>query len=76
VDTSKPSAFAPYLFTGIGMAVAGWGGLFLLFNLSLPFLGYRWLFFVLLTLALAGLALPAAYFSTCAFPANHWPGRT
>ena len=74
MDTSKPSAFAPYLFTGIGMAVAGWGGLFLLFNLSLPFLGYRWLFFVLLTLALAGLALPAAYFFNLRFPSKPLAG--
>lgn len=52
------------------MAAAGWGGLFLLFSLSLPFLGFRWLFFVLLTLALAGTALPAVYFLNLRFPSK------
>lgn len=70
MDSSKTSSFTPYLFTGISMAAAGWGGLFLLFSLSLPFLGYRWLFFVLLTLALAGTALPVAYFLNLRFPSK------
>ncbi len=70
MDSTKPSPFAPYLFTGIGMAAAGWGGLFILFIYSLPYLGYRWLFFVLLTLGLAGLALPAAYFLNLRFPSR------
>ncbi|GAP14139.1 hypothetical protein LARV_01903 [Longilinea arvoryzae] len=70
MDSNKPSPFAPYLFTGAGMAAAGWGGLFLLVSLSLPFLGFRWLFFVLLTLALAGTALPVAYFLNLRFPSK------
>ncbi len=70
MDSNKSSSFAPYLFTGIGMAAAGWIGLFLLFSLSLPFLGYRWLFFVLLTLALAGSALPVAFFLNLRFPSK------
>jgi hypothetical protein len=60
----------PYLFTGIVMAIAGLGGLFLLVSFSLPFLGYRWLFFVLLTLGLSGIALPAAYFLNLRFPSK------
>lgn len=52
------------------MAAAGWGGLFLLVSLSLPFLGYRWLFFVLLNLGFSGLALPATYFLNLRFPSN------
>lgn len=70
MDSYKPSPFAPYLFTGIAMAAAGLGGLFLLVNLSLPFLGFRWLFFVLLTLGLSGLALPAAFFLNLRFPSK------
>jgi len=70
LDSTKSSSFAPYLFTGIGMAAAGLGGLFLLVSLSLPFLGYRWLFFVLLTLGFSGLALPATYFLNLRFPSN------
>lgn len=58
------------------MATAGLGGLFLLVNLSLPFLGYRWLFFVLLTLGLSGLALPVAFFLNLRFPSKPPSGPT
>lgn len=76
MDSIKPLSFTPYLFTGIGMAAAGWGGLFLLFNLSLPFLGFRWLFFVLLTLAFAGTALPVTCFLNLRFPSKPPAGPT
>jgi hypothetical protein len=76
VKTTKPTPFTVYLLTGFGMAIAGWGGLFLLFNLSLPFLGFRWLFFVLLTLALTGIALPVTHFLNLRFPSNPPAGPT
>ncbi len=40
------------------MAIAGWLGLLLLLNTTLPTVGPRWLFFFLLALAATGTALP------------------
>jgi hypothetical protein len=46
------------MLTGILLSGAGWYGLFLLINYSLPTLGPRWLFFFLWTAATSGTALP------------------
>jgi undecaprenyl pyrophosphate phosphatase UppP len=40
------------------MFVIGWLGLFLLWTITLPTVGPRWLFFFLWTLAITGIALP------------------
>lgn len=57
-----------FVFTGILLAAAGWGGLYLLFYYTLPTLGPRWLFFFLLTLGLSGTALPIVAFLNRRFP--------
>lgn len=50
------------IFTGLSLAVIGWGGLVYLFFFTLPTLGPRWLFFFFLMLALTGSALPIVAF--------------
>lgn len=59
-----------YLFSAFFLMAAGWGGLFLLiFILQLPPLVWvRWAFFALFFTALAGTALPVAYFLNLRFP--------
>ncbi len=51
----------PILISSIILNCIGWVGLFLLVTLTLPTLFPRWLFFFLLTLAIAGIALPFGY---------------
>jgi len=60
--------FRPFVFPAIFLAVAGWGALILLLNLSLPTLWPRWSFFALLVVALTGTALPLTYFFNRRFP--------
>ena len=54
--------FRIFFFSGSLLAAAGLGGLYYIIQYELPTLVPRWLFFLLLTFALSGLALPAAYF--------------
>jgi hypothetical protein len=62
-------AFAAFLIT-VGVV-----GLVLLFSLTTPTLGPRWLLFFLTTFAAAGVFLPVAYFLHLRFP-NHPPAET
>jgi hypothetical protein len=65
--TPPPTAFLP---TAVLMIVLGWGGLFLLFNLTLPTLGPRWLFFFLIVVAITGTTLPGTAFLNYRFSSN------
>ena len=58
------------LVTSIILNLIGWVGLILLLNLSLPTLGPRWLFFLQLTIAISGLALPILFFLHLRFPTD------
>lgn len=62
---AESSAFRPtppdhtgILIAAYGMIVGGVGGLYVLVTTELPRVGPRWLFFVLLYVAVVGLALP------------------
>lgn len=46
------------LFAGISLGMIGWGGLYLVLNLTLPTLGPRWLFFFFLMIGVSGSMLP------------------
>lgn len=46
------------LFAALVMIVGGWGGLYALVMTTLPRVGQRWLFFVLLHIAVTGTVLP------------------
>jgi len=63
--TPPVSSFLP---TTIILLVLGWGGLFLLFQRTMPTVGPRWLFFFLWVLALTGTALPGVAFLNRRFP--------
>ena len=58
------------LITSIILNLVGWVGLILLLNFSLPTLGPRWIFFLLLTIAISGLALPILFFLHLRFPTD------
>lgn len=66
----KLPSFWAFLWISLVLILIGWGGLIVLFMLTLPTLAPRWLFFFLLTLALSGTALPAAYFLNRRFPSD------
>ena len=59
------------LSTAFILAFFGWGGLYLLMENSQPYLGARWLWFFLFTLAITGTALPFVYFLNKRFPSKH-----
>jgi hypothetical protein len=65
----QPS-FRPFLFPSVLLALAGWGALILLLNLSLPTLWPRWSFFALLVAAFTGTALPLSFFLNRRFPSE------
>lgn len=54
--------------TGLVLGLTGWIGLALVFLLTVPTLGPRWLMFFLATLAFSGPALPAAHYLHRRFP--------
>ena len=54
--------------TAIILSVTGWVGLILLFVLTVPTLGPRWLLFFLVTLAFSGMALPVIHYLHRRFP--------
>jgi len=66
--------FQNVLITSIVLALAGWLGLFFLFQFTTPLLGPRWAFFFLFIFALSGTSLPIVYFFNLRFfsepPAN------
>jgi len=70
VERNHPSAFSSVLVTSVLLILVGGVGLFLLFNLTVPTLGPRWLLFFLLTFLASGVALPFAYFINLRFPSN------
>ena len=67
-SSSKSPSIISLLPTFLTLFVLGWGGLIALVVGTLPTLGPRWLFFVLLMLALTGTALPLVYFLNRRFP--------
>jgi hypothetical protein len=58
------------LITSIILNLVGWVGLIFLLNFSLPTLGPRWIFFLLLTIGISGLALPILFFLHLRFPSD------
>jgi len=50
--------------------IVGWGGLVAIVNLTLPFVWFRWGFFILLIAAITGTVLPIVYFFHRRFPSG------
>ena len=46
------------MISAVVMIVAGWAGLYILVTTTLPRVGQRWLFFVLLHIAVTGTVMP------------------
>ena len=65
---SKLKDLPDILITSVLIAMIGWVGLFFLIQYTQPFLGPRWLFFFLLSMAVSGTALPIVYFLNIRFP--------
>lgn len=63
------------IITSLVIALIGWIGLFFLIQYTQPYLGPRWLFFFLVTMAISGTALPIVYFLNIRFP-NDPPANT
>jgi hypothetical protein len=59
--------FINVFITSLVLAIAGWLGLFFLFQFTTPLLGPRWGFFFLFTVALSGTSLPIIYFFNLRF---------
>ncbi len=64
----EPLKFKPFGISALILIVAGWGGLYYIVTQTLPYVWYRWVFFALILLALAGMFLPIVYFFHKRFP--------
>jgi hypothetical protein len=70
---STSSEHTGIVAAAIVMAVIGWGGLWLLVTTTLPTAFPRWLFFVLLYLAVTGTVLPFVRFLNMRFSRSDLP---
>ena len=62
--------FKPFVIPSLLLIILGWAGLFAIVNLTLPFVWFRWGFFVLLFAAITGTMLPIVYFFHRRFPSE------
>ncbi|MFM8877485.1 MAG: hypothetical protein ACKOGC_15630 [Anaerolineae bacterium] len=60
--------FKPFGLSALALAIVGWGGLYLVITMTLPFVWSRWGFFAFLLMALTGTALPIVYYLHKRFP--------
>jgi hypothetical protein len=59
-----------FTILGFIFALGGWAGVIFLVVFTLPYLGYRWLFFLLLMMAVCGTMLPFLGFLNMRFPSK------
>lgn len=57
-STKLPPDYAGVLFAAILMIIVGWYGLYTLVTTQIPRVGQRWMFFVLLHIAVTGTVMP------------------
>ena len=62
MEKSNSPPTGSVLATTLLLVTIGWGGIFLLVNVTLPSIGPRWVMFFLLFLAVTGTALPVVAF--------------
>lgn len=55
---STPPEHIGVLWSAVLMTIGGWWGLFTLITTQKPFVGQRWIFFVLLQVTATGMAMP------------------
>ena len=70
MDSSSNPSFKSYLPVCLLLFIAGWGGLSWVVIFTLPNVWQRWLFFLLLVIALTGTALPVTYYLNLRFRSN------
>lgn len=73
MSDSASQTYRSILLAGIFLALSGAVGLVLLFATTLPTLGPRWLFFFLVTLAVAGAAMPLVWLLNTRFASRRMP---
>ena len=71
--TPTVRAFLPLI---VLLLVLGWGGLYVLVNMSEPTLGPRWLFYFLIVVAFTGMALPVVVYLHLRFPSDPPPSQS
>jgi len=64
----KQLSFKPFGLSSLVLMLIGCGGLYLLVTQTLPYVWPRWVFFVLVMLAVTGTAQPVVYFFHRRFP--------
>ena len=62
--------FKPFGLSSLLLMLVGWGGLYFLLTQTFPYVWPRWGFFVLVLIALTGIALPIVYFFHRRFPSE------
>lgn len=70
VRMDEAPSYRPFLVPNLLLIVGGWGGLYLLLNLTEPGIWPRWGFFALVVLACSGTALPLVYLLNRLFPSR------
>lgn len=73
-DPTSPD-YQSLLIAAVILATAGWSGLYLLMNATLPTVGPRWLFFFLWTMAAIGTSLPFIWLLHRRFDRRPAPSR-
>lgn len=62
--------FKPFGVSALALALIGWGGLYLVITMTLPYVWSRWGFFALFLMALTGTALPLVFYLHRRFPSE------
>jgi hypothetical protein len=63
-------SFKSFAIPSLLLIIFGWGGLLAIVNLTLPFVWFRWGFFILVIAAITGTMLPIVYFFHRRFPSG------
>jgi hypothetical protein len=75
LETRKFPPFFPVLISGLLIGALGWVGLAYVVFFNDPKLGFRWLFFFFVMLAIAGTSLPVIAFLNRRFPTETVAGE-
>ncbi|HKJ27766.1 MAG TPA: hypothetical protein VJ965_09025 [Anaerolineales bacterium] len=63
-----------YLPLIVVLLFMGWGGLFILVNMTQPTIWPRWIFYFLVVVAFTGVSLPVAVYLNRRFSSDPYPG--
>lgn len=60
--SKSPPDHTGMLIAAVVLMIVGWGGLYILITTQIPRVGQRWMFFVLLNIAVSGTVMPLLRF--------------